>query len=231
MNLQLKTALYAILIAVACFFVIETAPAQEVSNGTTTNSANSAYSILILSKSNINELTTGKFLKQYRNIDAALMNKIQLNLQTHGLASGPVASEEDLKIRDYHQLLAYKLENVEFGFRNPFGRHTNVKVSYSFQKKQGGVIISGEYMEHSNKGWKNCVRTISARISSDVANAIAGKYMPSAKLDGDAKEPQEQDNKDKSIEERLQKLDDLKAKGLVTQEEYTRKKEEILTDL
>jgi hypothetical protein len=228
------------LLAAGWFFVIGTAPAEEEHSkgtGSTVDAhtaagrdpehqeKNGSYSIVILSKSTINELTAGKHVARRQKIDAAISKKISFELQAHGLSAGP-AAEEDLKARGYQHLLSYKMENVVFGFRNPFGRATNLKVSYVLQSRDGRIVRTGAFEEHSKKSWKNCVRSITRDLSDEVADAVSGNYSEKAGHGADKRR-----DRNKTPEERLQQLDELKAKGMVTPEEYKKKREEILKHL
>lgn len=222
----------------------EPAPADQVSKQTGSGSAldpddeatmepaakkpDGPFDILIISKSDISKLAAGEFLRDYRQADAALAKRIEQSLEEHALTGRP--ADANKAKGDYNHELVYKLLNIEFGVRHPLGRQTNVTASYVFQKKDGTVLASGEFTEHSVKGWKFSVKALSQRIARDAAGILSGKGQASVKR-SDAKDRSLQTGADKKIEERLKTLDDLKAKGLVNHEEYQIKREQILKDL
>ena len=228
-----KILAIALLIACSCFLLIRETSAEEFTPaaGPDVNAPQPASAptpqaagldIAVISRSTITELTAGENLRYYRSLDDWLMRSIVTDLEDRGLRVDFAETEDSLKKKEYRHLLAYKVEDVEFGFKNPFGRHANVRVSYVFQKPDGRVLASGEYREHSNKSWKKCAISISRKVSTDVANVLSGNHPAKA---GNAGTP------DKTVEERLKELDSLKAKGLVTKDEYRSKREEILKDL
>jgi hypothetical protein len=201
----------------------------DVAKASVVKAVRGSAGIMVLSKSEISELTAGKFVQQYREIDGALEESIIRGLREYGLHVVPAITANELTNGDRRQILSYKLEKVEYGFKNPFGRHTNIAVSYVFCEKDGTVLSSGQLAEFSTKGWRNCVRAISQKMSADISLILSGKTPEGVKRSaGDGKEPLAQE---RTIEERLRQLDGLQAKGLVTPEEYRLKREEILKGL
>lgn len=185
----MRNFIVLMLIAFGSLFIIELVPAQELSKGTgsivssveklSDQDQKNRYDLVIIqSKSIIPESIDEDTLRYFKNADASFSKNITHKLQEHGLASRPTGS--DFKTEEHQHLLTYRIEKLEFGFKNPIGRHTKMKVSYAFQKKQGGALTSGEFEEQSKKGWKNCVKTISAKIAEDVSDVLAGIEKPGA---------------------------------------------------
>ena len=234
--------LFALLVFSCLWVFVERAPAEGLASGASSTGVvardvpqapvvkaeRGSTDIVVLSKSEITELIAGKHVQQYRNIDRALAKSIVRDLREYGLSIVSAKTTEELTASDHKQVLHYKLEKVEYGFKNPFGRHTNITVSYVFQKKDGTVLSSGAFTEFSTKSWRNCVRTISLKMTTDISTILSGKPLAGMTGSGDMKEPLA---REKTIEVRLQELDGLQAKGLVTPEEYKLKRVEILKGL
>lgn len=94
-----------------------------------------------------------------------------------------------------------------------------------------GAVSGSAHRYGRSRSADNCNEVLSDALKEALADALgnprlqmawAGRPSPGA---GKAKEPAD------SIEQRLKRLNDLLRKGLITEEEYDRKREEILEEL
>lgn len=221
-RITILAALFALLCLVQDLSIAAESDAP-VTGPTVTVQPRSGVDIVVISRTSINLLTAGDNVRHYRNIEESLYKNLDKSLGERGLRVEHARSEESLGKHSYSDLLAFKIEALEFGFKNPFGRHTTLRVSYVFEGQKG--TARGEYTQFSTKGWKNCVLTISQKIAGDVANRLAGKEVIQDKA------PAEQRKTYDNTQDRLKNLEEVKAKGLITEEEYAAKRQEILKDL
>jgi hypothetical protein len=217
----MKTATAAVLVLLSLFCVTRVSPAEEKAAVPQEKGG-----ILLISKSTITQQTAGNKLKRNLAIDAKLKDTIAVDLLAHGLKVTVAASDSDQQKNNSLYVLAYKLEKVESGLP------AKVSVSYSIQKGSGEPVASGQ-IEETAGGWKSCVKKIGDHMANSVAAALGGKPVvssdpPKTETPAGTAGPE---TDGKSVEVRLKQLDGLKAKGLVTEEEYKKKRDEILKDL
>jgi hypothetical protein len=77
----------------------------------------------------------------------------------------------------------------------------------------------------------NCNEVLSDALKEAVANTLSDQRLQSAWVSGKGEAGASQAQPSESAEERLRKLDELLKKGLITKEEYDKKRAEILKDL
>ncbi len=130
--------------------------------------------VVIISRTDIKQLAIGEDEELYRKIQSDLMNKVEVQFLDRGMRVEQAKTEQDLARYPHKHLLAFKIENLEFGFKGPLGRHTSLTVSYVLEG-QKGVLTKGEYKEQSKTGWKKCVQALSQKMADDVADRMAGK--------------------------------------------------------
>ena len=119
------------------------------------------------------------------------------------------------------------MDKVELGSKRPFGRTARVKVSYTVQNKDRFDMVRRSHEETSASRWQNCIKKISEQLVDDVSHDIAKKSVPHNADDNKGKLKQAVS----SSEARVQALENLKAKGLITEKEYEEKRKEILKEL
>lgn len=239
-DIMIKKFVLFMLPVFLCLSGVLPALAGNVSSTTGTNPAQAAgYNILVVSESNITEALAGKFMQEYRDADAALIKKIVQDLQERGYLAGSNEAGQGESRKPSENILTVKLEHIEFGMKTPFGQYTTVKASYEFQRMDGFELRSGEHETSSSKDWKNCTKALGHKIATDAVNTLAGKFKRTVKgPEGKKKEAAasavpaaKKEKTGKSTAERLQELDALNAKGLVTPDEYKKKREDILKEL
>ncbi len=186
--------------------------------------------IYIWAKSDVSTLTAGKKLELFSKVEKNLVDQLRNDLQDRGLFANIVESEQEIIKNENRYVLIIKLENVNLGFRGPFGRISTVKASYIFQKGNKSEIISNYYEETSHKRWQNCTKKICEQIVQNVATAINNTTVDSNKIKNVTAQSK-QDLSEKSVDTRLQQLENLKSKGLITSEEYEAKRKEIIKEL
>ncbi len=184
--------------------------------------------VYVWAKSDITKLEAGDKLKQYQDAETTLVGEIKKALTAHELLVGLAESEKDMVADQTRYLLIVALEKVELGFRGPVAQINTLRVSYRFQNKQRAEIMSRSYEEKSFSNLKSNIRKASETIATDVALAIDDISKGKNPADRAA---QVKAGTGPSTETRLQQLESLKEKGLITQEEYGAKRKEILKEL
>jgi len=89
--------------------------------------------------------------------------------------------------------------------------------------RQEAIRLGREYADYSRK----CAKQVGVTVFDEVAlmndlNAVCGGAEPSTEQERDQHE---------NIESRLEKLESLKNKGLISQEEYSSKRSKILEEI
>lgn len=186
--------------------------------------------IHIWPKSNATALTAGTKLELFNQVENYLIKQLQQGLQERDLIVDIVDSEQVTTKDIIHYLLIVKVENVNLGFRGPFGRISTVKASCVLQKSNNPELISSHYEETSHKSWKNCTKKISEQIAQHIAVAIQNTIVESNKPTNITVQSK-QDLPEKTVDSRLQQLENLKSRGLITSEEYEVKRKEIINEL
>lgn len=220
-----------ILAIISCSLVSPDINANEANSGPQLSAR-----VYILPRSNISTATVWDNIKLMKDAEFDLMEKLKNGLFARGLLVNIIDTGQSLPedmTSNLLYMLIVRLEEVRLGFRGPFGRISTVRASFTFQKSNGAEVFSRRYEETSHRKWKNSTRKISELVVADVADAILN--IPSDRsnssksdimLDRSNARPE-----GGSIDERLQQLDDLRAKGLITPEEYKAKRKEVLNKL
>lgn len=185
--------------------------------------------VYIWSKSDPGNLTDGEKVKVHHQAEVMLLDKIRNGLLGRDLKVNFIESERDLGADPNRYVLEVTLERVSLGFRGPFGRISKVKVSYILKNREQKAIFTRSREELSHSKWQNCVIKISDEIADETAAAINNKTPPT-NISDKAEAPKD-GSSSASVEERLQELDSLKSKGLITEEEYKAKRKDILREL
>jgi hypothetical protein len=181
-------------------------------------------------------ITDGELAGIYREADARLLEQIRDQMAKRGLKPAIVRSDREIGTAPARYILLVKVDRIELGGRRPFGRTAKDKVIYSLQSKDRFDLVKRTHEETSAQKWQNCVKKISEQLAADVADDIGRNAAPRT-----------EDRQDRarqapaaapasapapvSPESRLQQLEHLKAQGLIRQEEYEAKRQEILKEL
>jgi uncharacterized lipoprotein YajG len=115
---------------------------------------------------------------------------------------------------------------------------TEVKVAYALKDARGSVLVEGATSGTAHRyghahSPDNINEVLSDALKEAFANVLADTSLQTAWVSGKrttavaAAKAEAQE----SVEERLRKLDDLLKKGLITKEEYQKKRAEILKDI
>ncbi len=222
MKYKMRTSLYLILICLVALCSTEFALAQNA--GPEQKQKSGLY---LWSRTDISSVQDEELAKVYRDADARLMDQVRSGLLSRDISVSIVGSERDIAADPTRFILIVKVEKIELGSRRPFGRTAKVKVNYTVQNKDRVDIVGRSQEETSVQKWQNCVKKISEQIVDDVSKDIAKKSVPAA---GNKKDTVKQAPAGSS-EARLQEIEQLKAKGLITEKEYEIKRKEILKEL
>jgi hypothetical protein len=220
-----KDALLPFVVACLAFWsLVHVASADTASPEQKPNPA-----IYIWSRTDITGVKDEELSGIYREADASLINQIKDGFASRGMKVNAVESERDIAADPARFVLIVRVDKIELGAKRPFGRTAKVKVSYTLQNKDRHNVVSRSHEETSAKRWQNCIKKISDQTVDDVSNDIAKKSAPGKPEDTQGKLKQAPTGT--SSEARLQELENLKAKGLITEKEYEAKRKEILNQL
>ncbi len=224
MNYKISVLLSVILICLVLLF-----PAGSVSAQNASPEQKQKPGLYIWSGTDITGVKDAELASVYRDADASLIDQVRNGLASREINVTVVKSDQDIAADPTRFVLLVRVEKIELGSKRPFGRTAKVKVSYSFQNKDRFDLIKRTHEETSTKRWQNCINKISEQLVSDVSNDIAKNFVPSKSDDQQGKSKQAPAGS--SSEARLKELENLKAKGLITEKEYEAKRTEILNGL
>lgn len=114
---------------------------------------------------------------------------------------------------------------------------SEVKFTYELQSSDGKKLLEGATSGSAHRygrarSAENCNEVLSDALKEAFANVVSDPRVQDAWASGRASGgTASQTTKAESPEERLRKLDELLKKGLITKQEYDRKRAEILKDL
>ena len=185
--------------------------------------------LYIVSTTDISNVQDAELASVYREADASLLDQIKDKFMSRGMKVNVVASEKDIAAGPGQYILLVSLDKIELGGKRPFGRTAKVKAVYALQNKDRFQLIKRSHEETSAQKWQNCIKKISEQLVADVTNDIARlsvPHKPEEKLDKPKQAPT-----GSSSEDRLREIENLKAKGLITEKEYEAKRKEILDEL
>ncbi len=183
--------------------------------------------VAIWSRTDMNSVPDSELAAIYREADANLTDQVREGLIKQGMKVNIVQSERDLVASSPRFVLLLKLDKIELGGKRPFGRTARVKVAYTVQNKDRFDLVKRTHEETSASKWQNCVKKISEQLVVDVHNDVvrnSASQDTGGKRDAAKQTPS-------SPEARLRQLENLRAKGLISQEEYSAKREEMLNRL
>ncbi len=183
--------------------------------------------LYIWSSTDITSVKDEELASIYREADASLLDQIRNGLASREIKVNVVESERDIA-DPARFVLIVTVDKIELGGKRPFGRTAKVKVSYTVQSKYRVDLVRRSHEETSVQRWQNCIKKISEQTVVDVANDIAKK---SAGNNADDKQAKLRQAPTGSSESRFQEIENLKAKGLITEKEYEAKRKEILKEL
>jgi hypothetical protein len=183
--------------------------------------------IYLLSQTDIDSVKDEELKSVYREADASLVDQVRDGLASREINAIVVKSDRD--ITDPARFILVVRVDIELGGKRPFGRTAKVKGIYSFQNKDRFDLVKRSHEETSVQRWQNCIKKISDQIVADTANDLAKRSVPQAVDDKQVKPKQAPAGS--AAETRLRELENLKAKGLVTEKEYEEKRKEILKEL
>lgn len=111
-----------------------------------------------------------------------------------------------------------------------------VKLTYVLTDPSGRKLLEGAASGSAHRYGRarsadNCNEVLSDSLKEAFANALSDPRLQEAWASGRAAGGTTGTAPEESVEERLRKLDDLLRKGLITKEEYQRKRAEILKDI
>lgn len=224
MKYKMSASLSLICICLAAFFLAGSASAQDASP-----EQKPKPGIYILSKTDTASVTDGQLVSVYRDADMSLIHQIRDGLSSRGIKAIIVESVQDIAANPTRFVLIVKVDKIELGSKRLFGRTAKVKVSYTLQNKERLDIVKRSHEETSVQRWQNCIKKISEQAVAAVATDIAQKSVRTTAEDKQDK--LKQAPLGASSEARLQELENLKAKGLITEKEYEEKRKEILKEL
>jgi len=185
--------------------------------------------IYLWSKTDMTSVKDGELASVYREADESLMDQVKDGLTSRGFKVTVVHSDKEIGADPLLFILLVRVDKVELGGKRPFGRTGKVNVVYTVQNKDRFDLIKRSHEETSVQKWQNCVKKISDQLVADVSNDVAKLSVP-LKAE-DKQEKAKQAPTGSAAEARLQELDNLKAKGLITEKEYEAKRKEILKGL
>jgi hypothetical protein len=183
--------------------------------------------LYLLSQTDMDSVKDEELKSVYREADASLIDQVRDGLAAREINVVVVKSERDI-IDPARFILVVKLD-IELGGKRPFGRTAKVKGNYSFQNKDRFDLVKRTHEETSVQKWQNCITKISEKIVADTAGDLAKQSVPQTAVDKQVKPKQAPAGS--AAETRLRELENLKAKGLVTEKEYEEKRKEILKEL
>ncbi len=184
---------------------------------------------ILLTKADISNVKDPELKDIYPDAEASLLDQVKEGLASRKIKADVVKSDQEISADPTRFVLVIKIEKIELGRVRPFGRTAKMRVSYSFQNKNRFELVRRAYEETSAQKWQNCVKSISGQIVKDVHDDLAGKTVPGKA--GDNQVRSKPTTTTPSAEARLQELEKLKAKGLITDKEYETKRKEILKGL
>ena len=185
--------------------------------------------IYIWSKTDTASVTDAELAGVYREADKSLLGQIRDGLESRGMKVNIITSEQDIAADPTRYILLVTLDKIELGVKRLFGRTAKVKVVYALQDKDRFEFIKRSAEETSVQKWQNCIKKIGETVVADVSSDIAKRPVvntPEKKQDSLKQAPT-----GTSPEARLQELDSLKEKGLITEQEYETKRKDILKGL
>jgi hypothetical protein len=111
-----------------------------------------------------------------------------------------------------------------------------VKLTYVLEDSAGKKLMEGASSGSAHRYGRarsgdNCNEVLSDSVKEAFANALSDARLQEAWATGRASSATGTAANSESVEERLRKLDDLLKKGLITKEEYNKKRAEILKDI
>ncbi len=186
--------------------------------------------LTLLSKTDMTKVLDQELAIVYKEADAGLLEQIRDGLLSRGIQATVTDSEKAIAANPTPFVLVVKIDKIELGGKRPFGRTAKVKVGYSLQNKDRFDLVKRTHEETSVQKWQNCIKKISDDTAVNVASDIA-KNSASQKADDTQVAPKQAPAGSSATETRLQELESLKAKGLITQQEYEAKRKEILKEL
>lgn len=113
---------------------------------------------------------------------------------------------------------------------------SEVKVTFTLADKSGARLMDGAASGSAHRYGRarsadNCNEVLSDALKEAFANVLSDPRLQEAWVTGKSSAVGGDAAKPESVEERLRKLEDLFKKGLVTKEEYDKKRAEILKDV
>ncbi len=230
MKFKISASLSVILICLVTLFSAGSVSAENASP-----EQKQKPGLYIWSRTDITSVKDEELAGVYRDADASLLDQIRAGLASREINVNVVKSEQDIAADPTRFVLLVKVDKIELGAKRPFGRTAKVKVSYSLQNKDRFEFVRRSHEETSTKRWQNCIKKISEQTVIDVASDIAKNSVPKKADDKQLKSKPtptvKQEPAGSSTEARLQELENLKAKGLITEKEYEAKRKEILKEL
>ena len=111
-----------------------------------------------------------------------------------------------------------------------------VKFTYILADGSGRTLLEGASSGSAHRYGRarsadNCSEVLSDSLKEAFANALSDPRLQEAWSSGRSASAGGATSNTDSVEERLRKLDELLKKGLITKEEYTKKRAEILKDI
>jgi hypothetical protein len=113
---------------------------------------------------------------------------------------------------------------------------SEVKFTYTLEDGKGKRLTDGAASGSAHRHGRarradNCNEELSDALKEAFAEVLSDPRVQDAWVSGKSTGGSGSTAKPESVEERLRKLDDLLKKGLITKEEYDRKRAEILKDV
>ena len=223
MKYKISASLFVTIICLITLFSAGSASAQKASP-----EQKQKPGLYLLSQTDIDSVKDEELKSVYRDADASLLDQVRDGLASREINATVVKSEGDIT-DPARFILVVRVDKIELGGKRPFGRTAKVKVIYSFQNKDRFDLVKRSQEETSVQKWQNCIKKISDQVVADAANDLAKKSVPQTADDKQVKPKQAPAGS--PSEARLQELERLKAKGLITEKEYEEKRKEILKQL
>ena len=243
MNYKIHASLPAILICLIMFSPVGSVSAQDASPG-----QKQKPGLYLWSKTDTAGIKDEELASVYREADASLIDQARDGLASRGINVTVVKSEQELIADPARYILLVKLDKIELGKKRPFGRTAKIKAVYIVENKDRFDLIKRLHEETSTQKWQNCIKKISEQLVDDVSNDLAKLSVP-AKAEEKQEKPKQAPAPAPAVspaaapaggpsapagspaETRLRELENLKAKGLITEQEYEIKRKEILNGL
>jgi hypothetical protein len=113
---------------------------------------------------------------------------------------------------------------------------SEVKVTFTLEDESGTRLMDGAASGSAHRYGRarsadNCNEVLSDALKETFANVLSDPRLQEGWVSGKSSGGSSGASKPESVEERLRKLDDLLKKGLITKEEYDKKRAEILKDV